>query len=187
MTGTVHRLKITLRGIRPPIWRRIEVPSDTSLGDLARVLEAAMGWLGGHLHMFDVEGVTYGTPDPGWDTDDLDEGEFRLDRVLPFVNSTMRFDYDFGDGWEHNVVVEAINPVDADVLYPRCLTGRRACPPEDCGGLSGYATIVAVVANPNQPDHADLRDFVPVDYDPAYFDATEADIDMRTPRPLEDW
>ena len=187
MSKTVHQLKITLRGIRPPIWRRIEVPSDISLGELAPILEAAMGWMGGHLHMFDVDGVTYGSPDPDWGSDDLDEDKFRLSTVLPFVGTKMRFDYDFGDGWQHNVEVEAINPVLADVLYPRCLTGRRSCPPDDCGGPPGYADILAVVADPNNPKHADLREFVPLDYDPEYFDVAETDIDMRSPRPLEGW
>ncbi len=129
--------------------------------------------------------LTYGTPDPDWDTDELDEGEFRLSAVLPFVESKMRFDYDFGDGWVHNVVVEAINPVEAAVLYPRCLAGKRACPPEDCGGVPGYANILEVIADPNNPAHADLRDFVPLDYDPEHFDLTEMDVDMRSERPLE--
>ncbi len=187
MTKTVHRVKLTLRGIRPPIWRRIEVASDMTLGDLAPVLEAAMGWLGGHLHMFEIDGVTYGTPDPDWDTDDLDESKYRLGDVLPTVGAKMTWDYDFGDGWQHNVLVEAIEPVAADVLYPRCLAGKRACPPEDCGGLPGYADILAVVADPSNPANADLRDFVPLDYDPEHFDVVETDVDMRSERPLEGW
>jgi hypothetical protein len=187
MSKTVHQLKITLRGVKPPIWRRIEVPSDITLEDLAPVLEAAMGWLGGHLHMFDVDGVAYGTPDPEWDTDDLDEGEFRVRTVLPFIGTKMRFDYDFGDGWQHNVLVEAINPVVADALYPRCLTGRRSCPPDDCGGPGGYADILEVVADPDNPEHADMRGHVPLDYDPEYFDVAETDVEMRSPRPLDDW
>ena len=80
--GSVHRLKVTLREVRPPVWRRIEVPSDVTLGQLSGMLEAAMGWLGGHLHLFDVAGITYGIPDPDWETTDLDEGRFRLGKVL---------------------------------------------------------------------------------------------------------
>ena len=137
-SNTVHQLKITLHGIRPPIWRRIEVPSDITLGELSPVLEAAMGWLGGHLHMFDIDGVTYGTPDPDWDTDELDEGEFRVSALLPFVESKMTWDYDFGDGWVHNVVVEAISPVEAAVLYPR--TSRRQAR-LSAGGLRRRARV----------------------------------------------
>jgi hypothetical protein len=187
VTKTVHRVKLTLRGIRPPIWRRIEVASDTTLGDLAPVLEAAMGWLGGHLHMFEIDGVTYGTPDPDWDSDDLDENDYRLGDVLPTVGAKMTWDYDFGDGWQHNVLVEAIEPVAADVLYPRCLAGKRACPPEDCGGPPGYADILEVIADADNPDHADMRDFVPLDYDSEHFDVAETDVDMRSERPLEGW
>lgn len=186
-TETVHTLKITLRGIRPPIWRRIEVPSDVTLGELSPILEAAMGWLGGHLHVFDADGASYGTPDPDWDTDDLDENEYHLGTVLPVVGAKMQWDYDFGDGWRHNVVVEAIHPVEAGVLYPRCLAGRRACPPEDCGGTWGYANILRVLADPDNPDNADLRDFVPLDYDPGRFDVAQTTAEMRTPRPLEGW
>ncbi len=138
--------------------------------------------------MFEIDGVTYGTPDPDWDSDDLDENEYRLSDMLPSVEAKMTWDYDFGDGWQHNVLVEAIRPVAADVLYPRCLAGKRACPPEDCGGPPGYGDILEVIADPNNPDHADMRDFVPLDYDPERFDLTDTDVDLRSvPRPLEGW
>ena len=146
--GSVHRLKVTLRSVKPPVWRRIAVPSDLTLGELSPLLEAAMGWLGGHLHLFDVAGMTYGTPDPDWGTDDLDEGRFRLGDVLPTVGSRMRWDYDFGDGWQHNVVVEAIESLAPSVEYPRCVTGRRACPPEDCGGPWGFQELLEANADP---------------------------------------
>ena len=111
-TKTVHRLKITLRSMKPPVWRRIEVASDTTLGESSAMLEGVMGWYGGHLHAFDVDGTDYGPPDPDWDTDDLDENKYRLGDVLPTVGAKMRWDYDFGDGWQHNVLVEAITPAE---------------------------------------------------------------------------
>ena len=80
-----------------------------------------------------------------------------------------------------------MEPIAADVLYPRCLAGKRACPPEDCGGPPGYADILQVIADPSNPDHADMRDFVPLDYDPEHFDVAETDVDMRSERPLEGW
>lgn len=185
MSKTVHQLKIMLRGVKPPVWRRIEVASDLTLGKLSGVLEAAMGWYGGHLHAFDADGTRYGTPDPEWDTGDLDENKHRLSAVLPSVGSKMRFDYDFGDGWEHSVLVEAINPLDTEALYPRCLTGKRACPPEDCGGPWGYANLLEAIADPKHPDHEDLREWLPLDFDPDHFDLVETEVDMRSPRPLE--
>jgi hypothetical protein len=108
--GSVHRLKVALRGVRPPVWRRIEVRSDVTLGQLSGILEAAMGWEGHHLHLFDVAGTRYGIPDPEWELNFLDERRFRLGAVLPWVGSKMRWDYDFGDGWEHDVLVEAVGP-----------------------------------------------------------------------------
>ena len=91
MTRRVHQLKVTLRQVKPPVWRRIVVESDLTLGELAPVLEAAVGWLGGHLHVFDVGGTRYGTPDPDWGMDDLDENRFRLGDVLPKVGVKMRW------------------------------------------------------------------------------------------------
>jgi hypothetical protein len=191
VTTTVHQMKITLKDISPPIWRRIEVPSDITLGELSGVLEAAMGWYGGHLHGFDANGTRYGVPDPDWPSDDLDENKYRLGAVLPKVGSKMRFDYDFGDGWEHAVLVEAINPVEADTLYPRCVKGKRACPPEDCGGSWGYMDILATLNDPDYKpeavDRDEMMEWLPLDFDPEHFDITETDVDMRTPRPSFDW
>jgi hypothetical protein len=187
VANIVHQLKITLRSVKPPVWRRIVVRSDMTLGELAPILEAAMGWLGGHLHVFDVDGTWYGTPDPEWGRDDLDENEFGLGQVLAAVGSRMGWDYDFGDGWEHNVVVEKIIPAESRVEYPVCLTGRRACPPEDCGGPWGYADLLAALADPVHPDHEHLRDWTPLDFDPARFDLEETNLAMQSPRPLEGW
>jgi hypothetical protein len=184
---TVHQLKVTLRQVKPPVWRRIVVESDATLGELAAVLEAAMGWLGGHLHSFDVGGTRYGMPNPDWGMDDLDENRFRLDAVLPKVGVKMRWDYDFGDGWEHDVLVEAISIPERGVEHPLCLAGRRACPPEDCGGPWGYADLLEALANPDHAEHEDLREWAPRDFDPAFFDIEETTDDMRSPRPLEGW
>ena len=187
MAESVHQLKITLRGVKPPVWRRIVVGSDLSLGELAPILEAAMSWLGGHLHVFDVDGTWYGSPDPDWPSDDLDENQFRLSDVLPAVGDKMRWDYDFGDGWEHNVVVEKIVETEPSVEYPVCLIGRRACPPEDCGGPQGYDQLLAVLADPSRPEHEEWQGWVPAGFDPAYFNVEEASLAMRSPRPLEVW
>lgn len=185
--GSVHQLKVTLRQVRPPVWRRIEVRSEVTLGELAALLEAAMGWLGGHLHAFDVAGTTYGIPDPDWDTADLDEGRFRLAAVLPSVGLKMRWDYDFGDGWEHDVVVEAVGPREPGVEYPVCLAGRRACPPEDCGGPWGYRELLQLLADPSLEDPDGRREWVGSYFDPSHFDPAEATAAMRSPRPVEGW
>lgn len=146
-----------------------------------------MGWLGGHLHLFNVGGTRYGTPDPDWGMDDLNENRFRLDDVLPKVGAKMRWDYDFGDGWEHHVLVEAISLPERGVEYPLCLAGRRACPPEDCGGPWGYTDLLKALADPDHPEHAHLREWAPPEFDPARFDLEVTNLEMHSQRPLEGW
>jgi hypothetical protein len=157
------------------------------LSDLAPVLEAAMGWQGGHLHLFEADGARYTIPDPEWFADDLDETQFRLGEVLSSVGARLRWDYDFGDGWEHDVVVEEIGPADPGIDYPTCLAGRRACPPEDCGGVPGYEGLLAALADPGNPVHEELLEWVPPGFDPELLDVAETDTSLRTPRPLDGW
>jgi hypothetical protein len=167
---TVHQLKITLRSVKPPVWRRVVVRSDVKLSELAPLLESTMGWYGGHLHQFEAAGKRYGEPDPDWGAV-RDERGRKLATVLPEVGSSMRFDYDFGDGWEHDVVVEAIEPAERGVRYPRLLAGKRACLPEDCGGPWGYQNLLEALADPKHPDHGDLTEWVGGEFDPEHFDA----------------
>lgn len=186
---TVHRLKVTLRQVKPPVWRRIEVPSNMKLSELAAVLEAAMGWLGGHLHSFEGGGVFYELPnedDFGF-RDTVDERKARLGGVLPAVKSKMRWSYDFGDGWEHDVVVEAIEARRGDVAYPVCLAGKRACPPEDCGGPWGYGDLLAALNDPAHEEHEALSEWTPPGFDADAFDTEETTVMMRSARPLQGW
>ena len=187
MEDTVHQLKITLRSVEPPVWRRITVRSDTNLAELAAILEAAMGWLGGHLHAFEGAEARYAMPDPEWPDDDLDERTFRVGDVLPDVGSKLRWDYDFGDGWEHDIAVEEIGPRQSEVVDPLCLAGSMACPLEDCGGPIGYEDLLDALTDPKHPQHEDVREWAPPDFDPTYFDVDEATSALRSARPLEDW
>lgn len=183
---TIHRLKITLRDVKPPVWRRIEVDSRVKLDNLAAILEDAMGWDGYHLHAFEIDDVAYRLPqffdDSPWGRRSEDESKHQLGNVLSQVGTKARWDYDFGDGWEHNIVVEAIEPADPAIAYPRCVTGRRACPPEDCGGSWGYANLLEAIADPSHEEHAELTDWIGSSFDPEYFDADETTEDMQMPR-----
>lgn len=190
--GSVHRLKVTLRQVKPPVWRRIEVPSTTRLSELAGILEAAMGWLGGHLHAFEhADGTLYEPPSNNNNNngyaDSADERKVRVGQILPAVGSKLRWAYDFGDGWEHDLTVEAIEPRNPKHTYPRCTGGRRACPPEDCGGPWGYHDLLTVLTDPTHPQHHELAEWAPPGFDPTAFNPLEATQAMQSPRPLHGW
>ena len=170
---TAHVLRVSLRYVDPEVWRRIAVVSDMPLPKFASVLEQAMGWRGSHLHMFDVGGVLFGTPDAN--TDHLiNEKAAKVTHVLPRVDSSLRWDYDFGDGWEHDVVVEAIEPLNPKKKYPLVLDGARACPPEDVGGPPGYEELLHVLNNPKHKEHKHMVEWVPEGFEAAVFDVVAA-------------
>ena len=187
--STVHRLKVTLKGIRPPIWRRIEVASNTGLHELSAILEAAMGWGGDHLHAFVTGGVTYQIPSEFDDFDryrTFDERKSKLAKVLPAVGSRMVFEYDFGDSWAHDVVVEAITPAGVDTAYPVCVGGKRACPPDDCGGPWGYGELLQTLADPGHEDHLSMLEWCGGSIDPDAFSAADITHAMRHAEPWDD-
>ena len=171
--GDIVKLKVTLAGVRPPIWRRLLIPADATLADLHAAIQAAMGWHGGHLHEFDLTFARYGDPT---NTDDVDdEAEVTLGSLIGAGATRFRYTYDFGDDWVHQIVVEGRVPRSADQHYPACIDGRRSCPPEDSGGPYGLAELLAVRADPNHPDHAEVAEWLEQDYDPAAFSIAEAD------------
>ena len=186
----MHSLKVTLRSVKPPVWRRIEVESDVALDELSHIIELAMGWLGYHLHAFEADGVTYEQAGhfEGFDRGAREESDYRLSDLLTEVGTAMRWDYDFGDGWEHDIKVEAISPADCNVTYPRCVAGRRACPPEDCGGPWGYQDILDAIGDKGHPRHRELTDWLPPGWDPTHFDPNETSKYMLEPQPTsDDW
>jgi hypothetical protein len=175
---SVHRLKIQLADVKPVIWRRVEIPSDAKLPEVSRILLAAMGWTDSHLHAFRVGDITYGVRDPDFPDDMRSERSVTLAQIAPQPKSRFLFDYDFGDGWEHRVTVEAI--VDAkDADAPRCVAGARACPPEDCGGPYGYANLLDVLADPQHEGHEEMRAWVGDEFDPTVFDLRRANEEIR--------
>lgn len=138
----ILQLKITLKGIsKPPVWRRVQVRADTTFATLHQIIQAAFGWTDTHLHSFEYEGEQIGVPDPEWDNDCADEAETTLDEVLLGPSDRVRYTYDFGDNWEHDIVLEKVTEPDTGAQRPVLLTGKGACPPEDCGGPGGYAEL----------------------------------------------
>ncbi len=171
----VYVLHVQLDGIEPPIWRRVVVEEETKLPRLSRILEAAMGWEGYHLHDFQIgDGVTFAGPD--LDSDHvIDERRVTVKQMLPRVGSTLTWQYDFGDSWHHVVTVEAMNEPDSEARYPQVLDGARACPPEDCGGTYGYARLLESLADPADPEHDDMIQWAPDGFDPEAFDVQAYD------------
>jgi yecA family protein len=179
--ATVHRLKIELRGIRPTIWRRVEIRSGETLPHVSRALLMAMGWTDTHLHAFRRAGQSYAVPDPDYPADALDERRVALAELAPSAKDHFVLEYDFGDGWVHRVTVEAIVAEMPAVKYPRCLTGKRACPPEDCGGPWGYVELLKGLADPTNARHAELLKWRgPID--PELFDLGETNAGLATIR-----
>lgn len=181
---TVHQLKMTLRNVDPPIWRRVLIPSQTRLDEASWMLNRAMGWKGGHLHAFDVDGTRYGIVDPDWaDMNQLDEARYSLADVLPDVGATLRYDYDFGDGWQHDVEAEGIDLTEDGHTYPAVIAGERACPPDDIGGPWGYqdALDLAAAGKELDPEIMGLR--LEPGFDPEDFAVAEADAQVREPPP----
>ncbi len=176
--ATMHRLKITLKDVKPPVWRRLLVPSEYSLTEVHEVLLTAMGWAGYHLYLFRIGSTTYLDIDDDWPDDSVDPCSVRLgDLVGP--GDTFVFEYDFGDGWEHQVVVEEVLPV-AGRGRPVCLAGRRACPPEDVGGPWGYADFLDAISDPEHDRHEELVEWSGGSFDPEAFDQAEVDLTFAT-------
>jgi Plasmid pRiA4b ORF-3-like protein len=181
-TGTVLQFKVTLLGAKPPIWRRVQT-KDGTLGDLHDVIQTAMGWENCHLHRFVIHGAQYGSPSP----DDLDFGfkmknekKFCLSQLFPTTSQAFRFkyEYDFGDGWLHEVLFEGHRPIEKETTYPLCLEGARACPPEDVGGVGGYDKFLEALADPEHERHEEFMDWAGP-FDPEKFDPKEVTKRMR--------
>ncbi len=168
----VYQLKISLKYIRPPIWRRVLVPEDITLSDLHLVIQESMGWYNEHLYQFIIGGTYYGEFD---EYDVLDATKVRLRDVVPGEKAKFSYEYDFGDSWMHQITVEKIFPRDPNVLYPRCIGGRRECPPEDVGGVWGYSDLLEILKDPSHPEYEEMLDWVGDDFDPEYFDPKECD------------
>jgi hypothetical protein len=150
----VYRLRVELLEIKPLIWRRLLVPADIKLPKLHQCLQLAMGWTNSHLHQFRVGDTHYGVPDPEWPELQMrDERQVRLCDLLGEVQREIVYEYDFGDGWEHRIVLEQAEPANEFMSYPLCTAGERACPPEDVGGVPGYEEFLKIIGDPKHKEY----------------------------------
>ena len=134
-TSVVYQIKVTLKGSKPPIWRRMQVTSATTLAQLHQILQCVMGWEGYHLYRFDISGMEYGDPRMLEEMEGEDARKVTLEGLVQGAKAKFLYEYDFGDSWDHELLVEKVLLSEAEKRYPVCLTGKRACPPEDCGGI----------------------------------------------------
>jgi hypothetical protein len=174
----ILQFKITLRDVKPAVWRRIQVPHTYTFWDLHVAIQDAMGWFDYHLHEFEVraplvrEKVAIGIPEPEWDDGRsvLPGWAIPVSLLINLANRKADYIYDFGDRWRHRVLLEMIAPREKDVAYPRCIGGKRACPPEDVGGPPGYEEMLQILANPGHPERESYLEWVGGPFDHLVFD-----------------
>lgn len=181
----IYQLRIALRNSHPPIWRRVLVPGNWTLGALHYVIQVAMGWTNSHLHQF-IVGDDYISLYPIEGITSQHSARVTLAEVALRPKQKFFYEYDFGDGWNHEILVEKITPPDRGVRYPICVAGRRACPPEDCGGIYGYADLLTIINDPSHAEHENLSAWLQEmrpNFDPDAFDIDEVNRRLAQIRP----
>lgn len=179
----LHQLKITLAWTKPAIWRRVLVPSGTKLNVLHDVIQSAMGWYSCHLYQF-IAGtrgnlVYYGSSEFVERGEMEDDSRVAIADLAPVPRSKFRYEYDFGDSWIHEIVTEKILPPDPSLTHPVCLGGANACPPEDCGGVSGFYGMLEALQDPNHAEHDEYTDWVSPGWSPEDCDLDRINASLR--------
>ncbi len=175
-TEQIFQIHILLKKSQPRIWRRILVSSETLLSDLHKIIQTVMGWTNTHLHQFRKGDQFYALP---FDDDDFefyktDYSGIAVKELLLNEGDKIIYDYDFGDSWEHDIRLEKILHPDTPLKYPVCIKGKRACPPEDCGGIWGYENMLEILKDKQHEEYKDIVEWLgDDDYDPEYFDIEE--------------
>jgi len=167
----IATLRIELLDTDPLIWRQVEVPTSISLKTLHNIIQAAMGWFDMHLWEMRLGGQVYGLPmDEDFGAEPrLDGAKVRLSQILRPRKTVIDYTYDFGDSWDHRLILTNVRLAEPGTAYPRYIAGERPAPPEDCGGIPGFYTALEARADPSHPDHADIVEWLD-GYDPDQFD-----------------
>lgn len=175
----IYQIKITLKGSKPPIWRRVLVPGGISLYQLHQVVQEAMGWTNSHLHQFIIDDEFYGLPSPDDWEPVVDERQYILSQIAPSEKSKFVYEYDFGDSWEHVILVEKIMSPQAGVPYPVCIKGKRHRPPEDVGGIWGYEFFLEALNDPEHEEHDSYLEWWGGEFDAEEFDLESVNIGLQ--------
>ena len=175
----VYQMRVTLSSVEPPVWRRFQVRSDMTFYELHLALQAVMGWKNYHLYQFNVAGVELSDPVTAAEFGAGNAETVQLGHFLHGSVGSFLYEYDFCDNWRHEVVVEQrLSPAGND-HFPLCLAGERACPPENSGGLAGYAALLEALTDPTHPERAELLASVAGRFDPEAFDASKANLALQ--------
>ena len=177
----VFQLRVQLQEVRPVVWRRVLVAGSVRLSKLAEVLLTTMGWENSHLHQFRIADAHYGMHADDWEDVDEDEIDEKTVSVLKALGDERQFffDYDFGDGWEHEIVIEQVTWGSGGLKFAVCVDGENACPPEDVGGAGGYEIFLAAMADPDHEEHDDYLRWMGGAFDPTAFDLGSVNAELQ--------
>lgn len=169
----IYQLKIHLEPnyLKPPIWRRVLIKSDITFFELHQIIQVVMGWDNSHLWDFNYDNysITIPSEDDDW-RDTVDAKSIKISKLLTKEKDKIDYTYDYGDDWDHKITLEKILAEDKKQIYPVCIKGKRACPPEDCGGSWGYETLLETIANKKHLEHKDMLEWLGDEFDPKQFD-----------------
>ncbi|MCA1680573.1 MAG: plasmid pRiA4b ORF-3 family protein [Actinobacteria bacterium] len=172
--NVIAQIKVKLLGVtKPPVWRRLQLRADTRLDQLHEILQAALGWENYHMHAFSFGEEEFGIPDP--ELGFSDERQVTLGELID-VGTRFRYTYDFGDDWQHEILIEDLLDADPNTHYPTLVAAKGACPPEDCGGPWGYANLRAILAEPSHNEHQQMLEWLGLN-DANEFDPSAAPTD----------
>jgi hypothetical protein len=183
MKREIYQVKVSLTGFNPKIWRRLLVPSSMLLRDFHKVIQTGMGWENAHLHQFIKDKKFYAPrlkEDTLWDdANNVDYKRTRIHDLLQKENDKLIYEYDFGDSWKHTIILEKVVPIDPAFKHPVCIAGKMRCPPEDSGGVMGYAMMLENLKDPKGENYDDAADWLGTEYDPEYFDRNEVNMLLK--------
>ncbi|HUS60668.1 MAG TPA: plasmid pRiA4b ORF-3 family protein [Acidimicrobiales bacterium] len=174
----VIQLRISLQDVHPVVWRRLLVPGGVRLSKLHDMFQAAMGWTDSHLHSFRIGDELYGMQFDDYPEDEIDEKAVTVSEALRHHRQFV-YEYDFGDSWEHDVVVEERTTTALGLKFAVCVDGQNACPPEDCGGSGGYARMLDALADPAHEEHDSYLKWADGPFDSTAFELAEANVALQ--------
>jgi len=178
----IIQLKITLQGTKPPIWRRVLVDKTTTFEKLHHIIQIAMGWTNSHLYEFYINGYRIAEPNEEFDDDfgekSVDDSTVTLDSIITYTKVKFEYTYDFGDSWEHQIVVEKFLPYNIHTKYPTCIDGKLSCPPEDCGGIPGFYNLLDIISNKRHPERKEMLEWLGGHYYAEHFDKEETNLEL---------